>query len=94
MTTRQVAIYRSTKEEGLYLFVDPAEGLHRVPEDLVQRFGRAEFAMTLELGPERKLARANAARVLQAIAEQGFYLQLPPTRDDYMHEVRANNHKL
>lgn len=75
---RICAIYRSRRHPGMYLFVDKQEALSRVPEALLQRFGEAEFSMTLLLHPERPLARANAEKVLSEIAEQGFYLQLPP----------------
>ena len=34
--------------------------------------------MTLLIDEGRKLARADAAKVLQDIADNGFYLQLPP----------------
>lgn len=76
-----VSIFRSSKKEGMYLYVDKQEGLDRVPEPLQQQFGKAELAMTLVLTPERKLARADASKVLQSIADQGFYLQLPPSPD-------------
>jgi len=81
MTSQLTTIYRSPKEEGLYLYVDKTEGLSRVPEQLMQQFGKPELAMTLLLGPNRKLARADTARVLLAVKEQGFYLQLPPLRE-------------
>lgn len=76
-----VSVFRSPKKEGMYLYVEKQEGLDRVPEPLQQQFGKAELAMTLVLTPERKLARADAAKVLQSIADQGFYLQLPPSPD-------------
>lgn len=76
-----VSIYRSPKKEGMYLYVEKKEGLARVPDSLQLQFGKAELAMTLVLTPERKLARADAIKVLQSIADQGFYLQLPPTPD-------------
>jgi uncharacterized protein YcgL (UPF0745 family) len=72
------SIYRSAKVEGMYLFVDQEEGLAKVPEVLMQRFGKAELAMTLSITAERKLARADAATVLAGIAGQGFFLQMPP----------------
>ena len=76
---RQIcSIYRSAKREGMYLYVDKAEGLERVPEALMVKFGQAEHAMTLLIDEGRKLARADAAKVLQDIADNGFYLQLPP----------------
>ena len=38
--------------------------------------------MSLLLGPQQKLARADAGEVLRCLAEQGFYLQMPPTADE------------
>lgn len=78
---RLVQVFRSGRREGHYLFVDLAEGLERVPEALLLHFGRPEPALRLHLSPERKLAAADAASVLDAIAEKGFYLQLPPQPD-------------
>ena len=94
MNARFVSVYRSSKEEGLYLYVDKTDALTRVPAELLARFGRAEPALQLQLTPQRKLARADARRVLAAIESQGDYLQLPPGSDGYMFDVRANNHKL
>ncbi len=71
-------IYRSPRREGMYLYVEKSEDTARVPEALLKQFGTPERAMTLALYPGRKLAQADAGKVLQAIAEQGFYLQMPP----------------
>jgi hypothetical protein len=71
-------IYRSPKKEGMYLYVDKKEDLERVPEFLLNVFGTPQFAMTLLLSPDRKLARADREEVVLAIAEQGYYLQMPP----------------
>ncbi len=73
-----VSIYRSPKKEGTYLYVEKARGLERVPEALLNQFGKPELAMTLGLTPERKLARADASKVIEAVTDQGFFLQLPP----------------
>jgi uncharacterized protein YcgL (UPF0745 family) len=62
----------------MYLYVDRAEGLSRVPDALLKRFGRPERALSLKLDATRRLARAEAGRVLAAIADEGYYLQLPP----------------
>lgn len=74
-------VYRSAKHEGMYLYVKKSEELSRVPEDLLKRFGKAEFAMTLLLEEGKKLARAELPKVMAAIEESGFYLQLPPPRE-------------
>ena len=78
---RLVKVYRSKRRVDTYLFVDAAEDLSRVPEELVKHFGPAVQAMELELTANRQLARSSAADVLAAIAERGFFLQLPPEVD-------------
>ncbi len=72
------SVYRSSRNEGMYLYVDKKEELARVPEALLQTFGKPELAMSLALYPERKLARADVNKVLEALVQTGFYLQMPP----------------
>jgi uncharacterized protein YcgL (UPF0745 family) len=71
-------IYKGSREPELYLYVDGVDGLARVPEELRARIGTLAEVMTIKLTPQRKLARASATQVLAAIAEKGYYLQLPP----------------
>ena len=78
----------------MYLYVDHQEDLDRIPEPLLQRFGKPKLAMTLALSLDKKLARADVAKVLEAIREQGYYLQLPPSPEAYMQELRNKNDKL
>lgn len=67
----------------MYLFVDAKDDLSAVPDELLSRFGKPVEALSLMLTADRKLARADAARVLECIAEQGFYLQLPPAENTW-----------
>lgn len=84
------SVYRSSRVEGMYLYVDKKDELARVPEDLLKSVGKPELAMTLALYPERKLARADVNNVLQAIAENGFYLQMPP-KSEAAEPLEAND---
>ena len=77
-TSREVRVYRSSRKQEMYLYVDAETDLARVPEELLRRFGRPIEALSLMLTPDRKLARADAARVLECIEADGFYLQMPP----------------
>src|SRR5690606_30003477 len=77
---RLCRIYKGSKVDQMYLYVDASEGLARVPESLLATFGTLAQVMDLELHPARKLARADVNNVLQMIDQQGFYLQ-PPPRD-------------
>ena len=72
-------IYRCSKKEGMYIYVDKKHGLKKLPDALNKQTGKMELAMGLIITPDKKLARANAKDVLEAIEAQGFYLQMPPS---------------
>jgi len=78
MTPRLCQIYRSPLQQEMYLYVDAREGISKVPDKLLKNFGKPEPTLSLLLTVERRLARAEAAIILQSIAEKGYYLQLPP----------------
>ncbi|MCP1365046.1 YcgL domain-containing protein, partial [Halomonas sp. BBD48] len=51
---------------------------------LLERFGQPVSLMTLLLTEDKALARADAGKVMAAIDEQGFYLQMPPAKEEYL----------
>lgn len=77
-------VFKSSRKEEMYLYVDKSRGLVDVPEALLERFGTPVSTMTLMLTPDKTLARAKASDVLAAIRDQGFYFQMPPAKDDYL----------
>ncbi|MBU2885942.1 YcgL domain-containing protein [Gilvimarinus agarilyticus] len=89
-------IYRSTKDSGMYLYCKKEEGLSKVPEALMNRFGRAEPAMVLMLDEKRKLANADITKVMAALQEAGYFLQLPPATiaSEEAQAVAVKNSKL
>ncbi len=62
----------------MYLYLAREDDFECVPEELLRRFGRPQRVMELELHEERRLARADAREVMRQLAENGYYLQLPP----------------
>jgi uncharacterized protein YcgL (UPF0745 family) len=72
-------VFRSSKTEEMYLYVEKSRGVEDVPDALLDKFGELAPVMTLHLTPERKLARTDAVLVLAGIQDQGFFLQMPPT---------------
>ncbi|MBV1932259.1 MAG: YcgL domain-containing protein [Porticoccaceae bacterium] len=88
-------VYKSLAKSDYYLFVKKDGDVAQVPEALLSYFGKYELAMTLVLRPDRRLAMVSAEEVLQALDEKGYYLQLPPGKNDtYMQDVRDKNEKL
>ncbi|MDP8033302.1 YcgL domain-containing protein [Pasteurella atlantica] len=72
------AIYRSSKKEGMYLYIEKREQFDAVPEALLRTFGKPQFSMLFNLKGDKQLKIAPNQKVLEAIKEQGFYLQVPP----------------
>lgn len=87
-------VYKSLTKNGYYLFVRHEDDLSRVPDALLSGFGQYELAMTMALTPGQRMAISSATEVLQALDENGYYLQLPPQNDAYMQDVRSKNEKL
>ena len=71
-------IYRSAKQNEMYLYMPKKDDFEDIPEVLMSRFGNPSFVMELELHAERKLARADVNEVIKSLADNGFYLQMPP----------------
>ena len=82
MTKLLCSIYKSRRKEETYLYVSMKDDLAKVPEALLETFGRPELVTKLIITEERKLARADASKVLASIEEKGFYLQMPPPKEE------------
>ena len=75
---RFCSIYKSSKKNEMYLYVDRKYDLKELPEALMLVFGQPLHVMDMILTPEKKLARVSSAKVLETIADAGFFLQMPP----------------
>lgn len=84
-------VWSSPKKEEMYLYTDRLEGLKRVPEELLSMFGTPKEVMGLPLSEDKKLGRADAKKVLEEIRTKGFYLQMPPPREDYMLDIHKDS---
>lgn len=78
------SIYKSRKCDELYVYVLKQEGLSRVPAVLLEQFGAPLHVTDMILSAERKLARAEVTQVMAKLGEQGFYLQMPPAKENYL----------
>ena len=72
-------VFKSSRKQEMYLYVDKSRGLQDIPDALMAQFREPLPVMVLLLTPEKTLARADVAVVLAEIKAQGFYLQMPPT---------------
>ncbi|MBX9447580.1 YcgL domain-containing protein [Dickeya chrysanthemi] len=83
-------IYRSSRREQTYLYVEKKDDFSRVPEELMKSFGQPHLVMILPLNGSKKLASADIEKVKQMLSDQGFYLQLPPPPESLWDELQAS----
>ncbi len=81
------SIYRSSKKDEMYLYVEKKNALKEVPETLLSLFGKPVHVMDMLLVESRVLARVDIVKVMDKIKSDGYYLQMPPQKDDYIIEL-------
>lgn len=72
-------VYKSQRKADTYVYLAARDDFGRLPEPLRTRLGPLAFVLDVELTPERKLAREDAATVRGNLAARGFHLQFPPS---------------
>lgn len=77
--TMDCTVYRCKKQEEMYLYLRAGMTPDELPVALLRQVGALTEVMTLALSEDSKLARADAARVIDKLATDGFYLQMPPS---------------
>lgn len=89
------AIYKSSKKDEMYLYVEKRDDFSRVPSELLSVFGKPQFVMLFNLAGEKRLVRAINQEVQEKIENDGFYLQLPPPTEDlhktFVKQVKAES---
>ncbi|MCI2285357.1 YcgL domain-containing protein [Colwellia sp. MSW7] len=83
-------IYKSTKKEQTYLFVKTRDDFSSVPEPLMLTFGTPVLVTLINLATKEKLAFADLSKVKTHLTEQGYYLQLPPPKEDLLKQHKAD----
>ncbi|SJN54118.1 YcgL domain-containing protein [Vibrio ruber] len=82
------SIYKSPKKEGTYLYIEKKDDFSKVPEALLQMFGRPVLVMTMSLAG-KTLASVDIEKVQQSLIDDGFFLQLPPPPENLLESYKA-----
>ena len=78
------SVYKSLRKAQTYVYVPFRSDLADLPEALQGLLGELEKVLDVALDSKRKLARVDASEVMRCIDEQGFFVQMPPGKDDAM----------
>ena len=82
------AIYKSPAKDETYLYIRKRDDFSPVPQALLESFGQPQFVMLLDLDKRQRLAMADIVKVKAQLEEQGYYLQLPPPRENLLKTFR------
>lgn len=72
-------VHKSLRKSDTYVYLRDAGGVAALPDALRESLGPLQQVLELDLTPTRRLAQADTARVLEALEQQGYYLQFPPS---------------
>lgn len=85
------AVYKSPKKAETYLFVNKRDDFSSVPEPLLAHFGSPQLVTIINLSKRDKMGLADMEKLKAALVEQGYYLQLPPPKEDMLKQHRIDN---
>lgn len=84
------AVYRTNKKQQMFLYVPQKGNFEQVPKALMEQFGKPELVMLLPLNKRESLARVDKQKLIEALSDKGYYLQLPPEQENWLDEHRQD----
>lgn len=89
----QCFVYRSSKKDGLYVYLADEDGLDKLPPAVLHQLGEPEFAMQLDLSQRASLANEDISQVKHNLTAQGFHIQMPKNIEQLLEQIARNQSK-
>ncbi|WP_414827898.1 YcgL domain-containing protein [Alteromonas sp. H39] len=83
------AVYKTKKKSGMFLYVPKKDDFDEVPDALMKQFGHPELVMMLPLDKREHLGSVEKQKLIAALTEQGYYLQMPPKEENLLESHRV-----
>ena len=71
-------VYRCSARLDMYIYLARENDFDCIDKSLVKKLGSLDFAMSLELNSDTKLAKEDPLKIMDNLSTSGFHLQLPP----------------
>ena len=75
-------VYRSEKKQGMYLYLRTKDDFDCVPAALIKLIGEVTFSFDFDLSKKKKLVKAEADEVMRLLSDNGYFLQMPPSKSE------------
>ena len=76
--TIKCGVYRCARKADTYLYLKSGMQIEDLPEGLLSLLGELTHFLSLDLNQTSKLAQVSTENVLEALNDQGYFLQMPP----------------
>jgi hypothetical protein len=86
------SIYKSSKKQGAYLYIEKKDDFSPVPQELMTMFGTPKMVMVVNL-EGRKLASVDIEKVEVSLKNDGYFLQLPPPPENLLEKYKQDKAK-
>lgn len=88
-------VYRCSAKLDMYIYLAEENNFDCIDESLVKKLGDLDFAMSLELNRDTKLAKESPIKIMENLDSQGFHLQLPPQSsiEELMAKIAENQNQ-
>ena len=73
----------------MFLYLSRKDDFTKVPDSLLKLLGDTSFSFEFDLSEDRKLVKAEAEEVMRVLAENGYFLQMPPAKSELL-GMKAN----
>ena len=73
-----IRVLAGKRKPDTYLFISSETETVDLPAELLLLLGELREVITLDITPEKQLARCTGVEVLQGVANAGYYLQMSP----------------
>lgn len=84
------AVYKSSLKADTYLFINKKDDFTDVPEKLLAMFGPPKLVLVFAIGKKQHLGVADIEKVRLGLADNGYYLQLPPPQKNLLKTHRQS----
>ncbi|RUO35333.1 YcgL domain-containing protein [Aliidiomarina sanyensis] len=83
-------VLKSKKKADTYLYLPLTTPLSDLPAPLQTLFSPEQEALRLNVTAERQFARLSGVKLLAALENEGYYLQVPPPPENLLDGLRSD----
>lgn len=83
------AVYKSSLKDETFLYLPKRNDFSQVPDEFMTIFGKPIFVLMIDISKRHKLATVDIEKVKAELVGKGYFIQLPPPKENLHSEHLA-----